>query len=147
VRRDTILLIWIGGAVLAALLYAIGPDRFLDACLNLFDTIDAAFRHLAFILGAQAYSVVRALAIAFYIVFAILAVLSSQRGMGGIGGLVVVTFIALLLVWRPYVDPAPASHWLVVLALVLVGAATMTQRLVASPRRPMPPPYPPGGAP
>jgi hypothetical protein len=138
---------WIGGAALAVLLYVIGPDRFIDACLNLFDTIDMAFRHLAFIFGAQAYSVVRALAIAFYIVFAILAVLSSQRGMGGIGGLVVVTFIALLLVWRPYVDPAPASHWLLMLALVLVGAVTMTQRLLAPVRRPMPPPFPPGGAP
>ncbi len=140
-------MIWVGGAVLAALLYAIGPDRFLDACFHLFDTIDAAFRHLAFILGAQAYSVIRALAIAFYIVFAILAVLSSQRRMGGIGGLVVLTVIALLLVWRPYTGPAPVSHWLVVLALVLVGAATMTQRLMAPPRRPMPPPFPPGGVP
>jgi hypothetical protein len=140
-------MIWVGGAVLAALIYAIGPDRFLDACLNLFDTIDAAFRHLAFILGAQAFSVVRAVTIAFYIVFGILAFLSAQRGMGGIGGLVVLTFIALLLVWRPYVDPAPISHWLVVLALVLVGAVTMTQRLTAPPRRPMPPPFPPGGAP
>ena len=45
-RRDTILMIWVGGAVLAALIYAIGPDRFLDACLNLFDTIDAAFRQV-----------------------------------------------------------------------------------------------------
>jgi hypothetical protein len=145
-------MIWVGGAVLAALIYAIGPDRFLDACLNLFDTIDEAFRHLAFILGAQAYSVVRALAIAFYIVFGILAFLSAQRGQGGVGGLVVLTFIAMLLVWRPYAGPAPVSHWLVVLALVLVGAATMTQRLTAPSRRPMPPPFPPppfppGGAP
>jgi hypothetical protein len=136
-------MIWVGGAVLAALLYAIGPDRFLDACFNLFDTIDAAFRHLAFILGAQAYSVIRALTIAFYIVFAILAVLSSQRRLGGIGGLIVVTFIAALLVWRPYTYPAPVSHWLVTLALVLVGAATMTQRLVGPSRRPVPPPPPP----
>ncbi|HET6609296.1 MAG TPA: hypothetical protein VFG62_21665 [Rhodopila sp.] len=143
-------MIWVGGAVLAALLYAIGPDRFLDACLNLFDTIDAAFRHLAFILGAQAFSVIRALAIAFYLVFAVLSVLSSQRGTGGFGGLVVMTFIAALLVWRPYsTDPAPISHWLVTLALVLVGAATMTQRLVGPARRPVPPPppFPPGRAP
>ncbi len=146
-RRDTILMIWAGGAVLAALLYAIGPDRFLDACLDLFDAIDAAFRHLAFVLGAQAFGVVRAAAIAFYVVFAILAVMAAQRGLGGLGGLVLMTLIVLLLVWRPYSESAPVSHWLVVLTLVLVGAATMTQRLVAPPRRPLPPPYPPGHAP
>ncbi|HVY16825.1 MAG TPA: hypothetical protein VHB27_16505 [Rhodopila sp.] len=142
-RRETITMIWVGGAVLAVLLYVIGPDQFLNACARFFDALDAAFRHLAFILGAQAYNVARALAIAFYVVFGILAFLSAQRGRGGIGGLIVMTIVLLLLVWRPYSDPAPISHWIVALALVLVGAATMTQRLTAVPRRP--PPFPPNG--
>jgi hypothetical protein len=132
-------LIWIGGAVLAVLLYAIGPDTFLDACLHLFDTIDALFHRLADLLGAQAYSVVRALAIALYVVFAVLTLLASQRRLAGIGVLVVMTVIIMLLVWRPYSDPAPISHWLVTLVLVFVGAVTMTQRLIGPPRPTLPP--------
>jgi len=34
-------MIWIGGLVLAVALYLIGPDRFLDACLNLIEQVDA----------------------------------------------------------------------------------------------------------
>lgn len=143
-RRETLLTIWIGGAVLAVLLYVIGPDRFFDGFFGLFDTIDAAFHNLALAFGAQAYSVIKAAAIAFYIVFGILAFLSAQRGQGGIGGLIVMTIILLLLVWRPYSGYAPMSHWMAALALVLVGAATMTQRLIAVSRRPVPPHYPPG---
>ncbi len=145
-KRETLLLIWIGGGVLALLIYAIGPDTFLNACLHLFDTIDALFRHLAEMLGAQAYSVVRAVAIAFYLVFVVLTLLASQRRLAGIGVLVVMTIIIMLLVWRPYSDPAPISHWLVTLALVLVGAVTMTQRLMGPPR-PSVPPFPPRGIP
>ena len=84
-RRESILMIWIGGFVLAAALYWIGPDRFLDACLNLIDSLDTTVRNLVAMLGAQTYGVVRALAIAMYVVFAVLAFLASQRGHRGIG--------------------------------------------------------------
>lgn len=136
-------MIWVGGIVLAILIYAIGPDRFFDSVMNFFDTIDAVFRNFALSLGAQAYGVVRALAIAFWVVFAILCFLASQRGLRGIWALIVVTVIGLLLVWRPYGGTAPISHWVLTLALVLIGAGTMTQRLTAAPRIPGPPPFPP----
>jgi hypothetical protein len=148
VRRESLLAIWIGGFVLAAALYWIGPDRFLDACLDLIDSIDAAFRNLVALFGAQTYGVVRALAIALYVVFAVLAFLASQRGHRGIGALLVVSAVFLILVWRPYdVFPAPISHWIAALALVAIGAVVMTQRLTAPPLRRdgPPPPYPPGG--
>ena len=141
-------MIWIGGLVLAVVLYLIGPDRFFAACLNLFDAIDAAFRNLVAMLGAQTYSVVRALAIAIYVVFAVLAVLASQRGHRGLGALLVVSAVYLILVWRPYdAYPVPISRWLAALGLVVVGAVVMTQRLTVTPfgrDRPLPP-YPPGG--
>ena len=140
-------MIWIGGFVLAVALYVIGPDRFLDACLDLFDRIDEAFHNLTLMLGAQAYSVVRALAIALYVVFAVLAVLAAQRGHRGIAALVVVTIVLLVLVWRPYAPfPAPLSRWVGALVLVVVGGVMMTQRLTATPLRRdgPPPPYPPG---
>lgn len=141
-RRDSILMIWIGGVVLAVFIYAIGPDRFLGAVVNLFDTIDGFFRNIALILGTQAYGVVRALTIAFWFVFAVLCVLASRRGLRSFWPLVIVTGLSLLLVWRPYWSPAPISHWVLALVLVLVGAVTMTQRLTARP--PGPPPFPPG---
>jgi hypothetical protein len=148
VRRETVLMIWIGGLVLAVALYLIGPDRFLDACLNLIDAIDAVFRSLVAMLGAQAYGVIRALAIAIYVVFMVLAFLALQRGHPGAGALVVVTAVFLVLVWHPYDPyPAPISRWIAALALVLVGAVVMTQRLTGPPfrRQSPPPPYPPGG--
>jgi hypothetical protein len=141
-------MIWIGGLVLAVALYLIGPDRFFDALLNLSDTIDAAFRNLVAMLGAQTYSVVRALAIALYVVFAVLALLASQRGHRGLGALLVVSAVYVILVWRPYdTFPAPISRWIAALVLVVVGAVVMTQRLTVPPfvrDRPLPP-YPPGG--
>ena len=145
-RRESILLIWIGGIVLAVALYLIGPDRFLDALLNVFDTIDMAFHNLAFVLGAQAYGVVRALALAIYVVFAVLAVLASQRGHRGFWPLIIVSVLFLMLVWRPYEDGfVPISRWCAALLMVLVGAVLMSQRLTSPPPGPMgPPPYPMG---
>lgn len=145
-RRDTIAFIWIGGLVLAVALYAIGPDRFLEACLDLWDSLDSFFRDLVLVLGAQVYSVVRALAIAIYFVFAALALLSVQRGRRGVGALIVVTLIFLALVGSPFASfSAPAGRWILALALVLIAAGMMTQRLLGPPRnRDTPPPYPPG---
>lgn len=154
-RRESIVMIWIGGLVLAVALYLIGPDRFFDTCLILIDEIDFAFRNLVALLGAQTYSVVRALAIATYVVFVVLACLASQRGHRGFGALVIVTAVFLILVWRPYdAFPAPISRWIAALGLVAVGAVVMTQRLIMPPlhrdgpplrRDGPPPPYPPGG--
>jgi len=152
VRRESILMIWIGGFALAVALYLIGPDRFMDACLDLVAGIDEAFHNLAAVLGAQAYGAARALALALYVVFAVLAVLAAQRGHRAFGALVVVSVVFLMLVWRPYADfPAPMSRWIAALALVVVAAVVMTQRLLAPPRLPVrrdgpPPPYPPGRA-
>jgi hypothetical protein len=148
VRRESILLIWIGGFVLAAALYAIGPDRFLDVCLAAIDAADAAFRHAVSTLGAQVFGAARALAIALYVVFAVLAVLSSGRGHGGFGALVVVTLVDLLLLWRPFDPyPAPLGRWILALCLSLCGAIVMTQRLTGPPRPGRGPYYPPPGRP
>jgi amino acid permease len=140
--------IWAGGFVLAVALYLIGPDRFFDACLDLIDAIDAAFRTLVAALGTQTYSAVRALAIAIYVVFAVLAFIASHRGYRGMGALVVGTVVFLILVWHPFdAWPVPISRWVAALILVIVGACVMTQRLTAAPMRTTapPPPYPPGG--
>lgn len=143
-------MIWVGGLVLAVALYLIGPDRFFDVCLVLIDGIDAVFRNLVVELGAQTYGVVRAFAIAIYVVFAVLAFLASQRGRRGFWALIVVTAAFMVLVWRPYaVYPAPIGRWIAALVLVVIAAAAMTQRLTMMPprRNGPPPPYPPGHVP
>jgi hypothetical protein len=145
VRRETIAIIWIGGLLLAVALYAVGPDRFLDACLDFLNGIEAVFHSLVYSLGAQVFGIVRALAIAIYVVFVVLAFLAAQRGQRGFWALIVVTTTFLLLVWRPYGDPsAPAGRWIVALGLVVVGAVVMTQRLMAPSRHRDVPPYPMG---
>ena len=143
-------MIWIGGFVLAVALYLIGPDRFFDACLNLIDSIDVVFRNLVAQLGMQAYGVVRALALAIYVVFAVLSVLAAQRGHRGFWALIVVSAVFMMLIWRPLgVYPAPLSRWLAALVLVVIAAIIMTQRLTVTPLRrdPPVPPFPPGRAP
>src|SRR3954447_10871680 len=102
VRRETLIGIWIGGLVLAALIYMIGPDQFLDTVLNAFDLIDYAFRHFVITLGVQIFTLVRALTIALYIVFVVLVLMAVSRGRRGIWALIVVTVLCALLVWRPY---------------------------------------------
>jgi hypothetical protein len=146
VRREQILMIWIGGFVLAIALYLVGPDRFVDVVWDLFDSIDATLRDLAARLGAQTYGVVRAFAIAIYVVFAVLCVLASQRGHRGFWPLIVVTAVFFMLTGHPFaIYPAPLSRWIVALVLVVVAAVIMTQRLTTQPRRDGPlPPYPPG---
>ena len=133
-RRETVLAIWIGGLILAVALYFIGPDRFFDACLALIDAVNMSFRNVIAMLGVQAYAVIRALAIAIYIVFVVLAFLASQRGHRGLTALLVVTTVFLVLVWRPYDHyPAPIGRWAAALILAVVGAVVMTQRLTAGP--------------
>lgn len=143
-------MVWAGGFLLAVALYVIGPDRFFDACLNLMNGIDAAFRNLVAELGVKTYGVVRAFAIAIYAVFGVLAFLAARRGHRGIGALIVVSVMFLLLVWRPWgIYPAPLSRWMAALILVVAAAIIMTQRLTTMPshRKGQLPPYPPGSAP
>ena len=148
-RREHVLLIWVGGFLLAVALYLIGPDQFFDACWALIDQIDTTFRNLVAVLGAKTYGVIRAFAIAMYVVFAVLAVIAAQRGQGGFWILLVVSVLFMTLIWRPFgIYPPPLSRWLAALILAVAAALIMTRRAIAMPpRRDAPvPPYPPGRA-
>jgi hypothetical protein len=149
-RREQIAMIWIGGFVLAVALYVVGPDRFIGACWDLIDKIDEGFRALVAQLGERTYGVVRAFALAIYVVFAVLCVLSSRRGHQGFWPLLVVTAVFFMLTGHPFgIYPAPLSRWMAALAVVVIGAVVMTQRVTAQPpnRGGSLPPYPPGRAP
>jgi hypothetical protein len=144
VRREILAIIWVGGLILAALIYLVGPDQFFDSVLNVLDTIDFGIRRLILSLGAQIFGVIRALAIALYIVFVVLALIASARGRRGMAALIVVSIVYALLVWRPYsVEDIPAGRWIVAFLLVMVSAIVMTQRLLTPPREGRWPPFPP----
>jgi hypothetical protein len=130
-------MIWIGGLILAAALYVTGPDRFFEACLELFERIEDSFHIIVYQLGVRTFHVVRALAIAIYIVFLVLGLLAAQRGMRAWGAIIVVSAVFVVLVWRPYgMDALPSGRWLSALVIALVGAAIMTHRLLSSPPGP-----------
>jgi hypothetical protein len=145
VRRQTIISIWIGGAILALVLYVVGPDNFLSLLLNALDDLEAAFHRLLYFLGTQAFNVVRALALAIFTVFVVLALMAAYRGLRAIGALIVVSLGFLILVWRPDTFyTASVSRWFAALVLAIIGAVVMTQRLLAPPPGPRPPPpWPP----
>ncbi|MDR3537676.1 MAG: hypothetical protein P4L71_14355 [Acetobacteraceae bacterium] len=133
-RRNTIGMIWIGGLVLAALLYVAGPDRFLNRCLDVLDAMNEAVHAIVVSLGAQANDVVHALALALLVVFVVLGLLASRRGVRAGWAMVVVPVAFLMLVWRPFsYGPAPIGRWLAALVLALVGAVAMTRRLIDPP--------------
>lgn len=129
-------MIWIGGGVLALLVYLAGPDTFLSGLWGFLDGIEAAFHALLAFLGAQAFDVVRAAAIAIYIVFLILGGLALHRGVKAVAALIAVTLGFVILVWRPdQASYVSSTRWMAALVLAIIGAVVMTQRLTAPPRR------------
>jgi len=136
VDQRTITMIWIGGGVLALLVYLAGPDTFLSGLWGILDRIEAGFHALLAFLGAQAFDVVRAAAIAIYIVFLILGGIALHKGVKAVAALVAVTLGFVILVWRPdQASYVSSTRWMAALVLAIVGAVVLTQRL-SPPRRP-----------
>jgi hypothetical protein len=145
VDQRTITLIWIGGGVLALLVYLAGPDAFLSNVWGVLDNLEDSFRRVLAFLGTQAFDVVRAAAIAIYIVFLVLGGLALHRGVRAIGVLIFVSLAMLLLVWRPHeASYVSSTRWLAALSLSLIGAVVLTQRLVNPRSRPPARPSYPG---
>jgi hypothetical protein len=138
-RPQTIGAIWLFGLVLAAALYAVGPDRFVQAGLDLADHAQAAMADLAAALTVGAFELMRALAIALFVVFLVLGVLAAQRGIRSRRALVLVSVLFLACVFdRSGAYGAAGGHWLGAFALAAVGAAVMTRRLIHPAPRDLP---------
>ena len=135
-RDKTIGIVWGVGLVLAVLVYAVGPDRFLESMFIDADRLADALQASLLALGARAYDVVRALAIACFAVFFGLSIVAAGRGLPARWLLVGITLLFLMLVWHE--GPEATGHWLLAFALAAAGAASMTRRL-AEPRLMLPP--------
>ncbi len=126
-RRDPVVVAWVAGLGLAALIFLVGPDRFL---FRMFDTLHVLSWRVAEALAelsATALDVVRALSIGLYVTFVGLALAVARRGGRSRMALVVVSLLFLLLAG----DAAPGdqTRWLAALVLSGAGAAIMTGRL------------------
>ena len=127
-RRSPIWLAWAAGLILAALVYAIGPDRFI---FRLVDNL----HQLAWRLGealadipALTLDAVRALTIGLYVTFLALAFAVSRRG-GHARALVIVVTILLVLIVSGANPLEPSPRWTAAFLLVSFAALSMTSRL------------------
>jgi hypothetical protein len=137
--RRIIALVWIGGIVLMAAVYVIGPQHFLAACEAFIAAAARVVNDLAATLIWRALEVMRAAAIALYAVFVVLAVLAMQRGQRAGGMLVVVSLVFLMLVRTDWYDPG--TKWLAAAVLTAIAAGVTTKRLLTAtpPRDPADP--------
>ncbi len=131
----TIALIWVTGLALALALYAIGPDRFVSRLFYGVEELSARLQDAIFLLGTQAFEAMRAMAIAFYVVFVALATVASRRGVRARAALLLVSALFLLLLLGPGSGtPTYPDRWMEAFVLAAVGAGVMTQRLIAAGR-------------
>jgi hypothetical protein len=128
--RRTIGLVWLGGVVLMAVLYVIGPQHFIQACEDAITRVLWFLDDIVETMMSRAFDAVRAAAIALYVVFLVLAMLASRRGLRVGGAVVVVSLLFLVLVRTNWYDPA--TKWLSAAVVAAVAAGVMTSRLLRS---------------
>jgi hypothetical protein len=131
-RDRTVTVVWVVGLILAALVYLIGPDRFLENAFADADRLAEAVQLALLQAGARVYDVVRALAIACFAIFFALSVIAAGRGQPARGLLLIISLLFLVLVWHE--GPEATGHWLLAFLLAAAGAASMTRRLSGGPR-------------
>ena len=131
--RNIVALVWLGGAVLAVALYLTGPGPLINASLAALARVEWAIANSIAFLSAQTFDLVRAAAIALFVVFLVLGALARQRGVGRGSGLVGLSVLFIVLIALGGYQ----SHfcWLAALLVAGAGAVGMTQRLLGPPLR------------
>jgi hypothetical protein len=126
-QRNTIMLIWTGGLLVALLAYATNPGALLNAALDLLAGGLAAVERLVAGLSAFGSDVVRALAVGLFVTFVALAVFAIRQGGKGRMALFTVSTVFVLLLR----DGGGESNgrWVAAFALAAVGALVMTTRV------------------
>ncbi len=131
-HRNTVLLIWVLGVLLALLLVFAGPNPVQHALEGVLDRVETLLDRL----DGPTMQVVRAAAIALYCVFLALCVVALRLGLPALGTAIVVSVLFLLLAgyvfaWVFYLRH---PHWGMALILSLFASLTMTRRvLMAAP--------------
>jgi hypothetical protein len=133
VNRSIVALIWLGGILLTLLLYAAGPAHFINTALSGLNELQWVMGDAIAYVSAQAFDLVRAAAIALFVVFLVLGFVASQRGVGRGGGLVGLSVLFVVLVSIGGYDSRLC--WFAALLVAAAGAISMTQRLLGPPIR------------
>lgn len=128
-RRDPIWLAWAVGLVLAAVVYIVGPDRFVFRIVDSLHVLAWRLSEAVEDLSLLALDLVRALAIGLFATFVVLAVAVARRGGRGRGALLLVTLLFVVLAGGGVDGAAPNARWTAALLLSGAGAAIMTGRL------------------
>ena len=129
-RRDPVLLAWGLGLALAALVYAVGPDRFLFRVLDTAHVLAWRLSEAVADLSVLTLDLVRALAIGLFVTFVALAIAVARRGGRSRGALLLVSVLFLFLAGGGGADGASANtRWTAALLLSGMGALVMTGRL------------------
>ena len=133
--RNTVLLIWGFGALLALVLIFAGPNP-VERVLT--DSL-AQLQLLADRLDGPTMEAVRGIAIALFCVFLALCLVALRRGQPAIGMAIVVSLVFLLLAGHVFawVIFLHRPHWVLALLLALFAALTMTRRVLSSGSMPM----------
>lgn len=131
---DPIWLAWAAGLALAAVVYVVGPDRFLFRVVDTFHVLAWRISEAVADLSALTLDAVRALAIGLYATFVALALAVARRGGRARAALLLVSVVFFLLAGGGWdvEDGLPNGRWTAALLLAGVAAAVMTGRLRTS---------------
>ena len=127
--RRPVAVIWIVGLLLALLLYLRQPEHVLDGIEAALAAAEQRFDGFIISLSRQSILVVRALAIALFVVFVALAVIAAQRGLPARRMLLVVAFLYIVLLWHPFSGLILARDWVFAFLISAVASLVMTRRL------------------
>ena len=128
-RGDPVVVAWVVGLALAALVYVLGPKQFLFRVIDTFHVLMWRLGEFIADLSTVALDAVRALAIRLYATFVVLAVAVLRRGGRARAALLVVSVLFAILVIHDDIAAESNGRWAAALALSGIGAIVMTNRL------------------
>ena len=126
-RRDPVVIAWIVGLGLAALVYVFGPDHVLFRIEDMLHVLAWRVAEAIRDLSATMLDIVRALAIGLFVTFLVLAAAVARRGGRSRLSAAVVALVFVLLVEGA--APGDQVRWVAALVLSGIGASVMTGRL------------------
>ncbi len=129
--RRPVAIVWIVGLLLALLLYLRQPEYILDSITVALSDVEQRFDGFIISLSHQSILIIRALAIALFVVFVALAVIAAQRGLPARRMLLVVAFLYIVLLWHPFSGLILARDWVFAFLISAVASLVMTRRIAA----------------
>lgn len=130
-QLSPIWLAWAAGLGLAAVVYVVGPDRFMFRVMDTLHVLAWRISEAVADLPALSLDIVRAAAIGLFATFIALGIAVARRGGRARGALILVSVLFMLLAGGGLDEDQSAGggRWTAAMLLAGVGAAVMTGRL------------------